>query len=48
MGVGVSKLATLIISAAGVIVALLVLTAVAFVLSLNDDRKEVHGSTNEF
>jgi len=41
-------LATLIISAAGLVVALLVLAAVAFFLLFNHESKDAHSKTDEF
>jgi hypothetical protein len=41
-------LATLVILAAGLIVAFVVLAAVAFFLLFNDESKDAHNKTDEF
>ena len=41
-------MATLIISAAGLIIAFVVLAAVAFFILFNDDTKDGHSKTDEF
>ena len=48
MGCRSFLLATLIISAAGLVVALLVLAAVAFFLLFNHESKDAHSKTDEF